>query len=665
MVEYSRKDRLNVPSLGDVSFCGAIEEKLQRVIYQRMTSDAAQNEVFAEAENAFVTQVDDENAPIGIWQGEFWGKLMVSACRGAKYTGDEKLKEFLRKSVYKIMACQREDGYIGTYKNDKQVFVADLEEGRRIMGWDCTWTWNIWCRKYTLWGMLEAYELLGDEEILESAARSANQLIDMLEEMGARICETGTFYGVASGSILKPILVLYRHTGNKKYLDFALEIAKEWEDSDTACLKLIKLAIDGVPVTLWGHTAADMEPASEYNPLAGEGKPVFEPKDRGNAECAGKVYEMQSCFDGLLELYRVTGTKKYLTATEMFFENIVKYEYNTLFSVGFNDLFIGGAHNPNSITEHCDVLHFIRLATELYKLTGEVRYIDFVELAFYNPFLAGVARDGSWAARGVRAAEGHMYARLQAGFTKNHCCTNNMPRGFMNVAETIALSDENGVYINLYGEAKATIHPTSLETVEISIGDGYLDRCAVSIEIDATLTDTKSLMLRIPQWSIETEIICGGKTYTPVAGEYFELKFNSGKTVVDIKFDNSPRLIEKKYNFEFYPFTPYMAKRYFSDDGTHEDTVIHSNRATLCVGPVLLAVSKDLGSTKEEMFNHPTVFDKECECTVTPINAPGFMCAYDVTFKGKDGFELRLPMGDFASASDEDKHVDYRYTVFI
>ena len=36
-----------------------------------------------------------------------------------------------------------------------------------------------------------------------------------------------------------------------------------------------------------------------------------------------KTYESLSCFDGLLELYRITGDKKYLEATEKFYDILV------------------------------------------------------------------------------------------------------------------------------------------------------------------------------------------------------------------------------------------------------------------------------------------------------------------------------------------------------
>ena len=666
MTEYARKDRINVPDIGDTHFSGAIEEKFERFIYERMLSDKARNTILKEAESAFENPVDDADSPLGIWQGEFWGKLIISACRALRYTGNEELKNTIRDSVHRVMSFARDDGYLGSYKNERLVFRAPLEVGREKLGWKCCWNWNIWCRKYTLWALLEAYEVLGEPEILDLAEKSTLQLISMLEDMDARICETGTFFGLPSGSIMKPVLILYRHTGNKRFLNFALEIANEWEDSETACFKIVKKSLEGQPIHMWYDDLGSIEPTSKGNPYFGENEPALDISDWKNTESSQKAYEMMSCFDGLIELYRVTGTKKYLTAAENFFGLLIKHEYNSLFSVGFNDIFIAAGNYRIAITEICDVIHFMRLATELYRITGEVRYIDFAELAFYNPFLAGVSRDGTWGARGVRGTEGHLYAFEQARFKHNHCCVNNIPRGFLNIAQTIAASDERSVYINLYGEAEATLHPTELETVNIVIGKGYLEKCSVDIDIAATLSDSKRLMLRIPQWSIDTTVRIGGNVYTPEAGEYFELRLVSGETHISIDFDSSPRLLEEEYYSDFFPITPYMKSRFVSgDNNLGEDTLFSGNRATLCVGAVLLSESRELGDA--DCFDRETVCGKNYECDIAfkETDKVARLCSCDVTFTPPCGEPYTVPMCDFASASDTLEFEKHRYNVFI
>jgi len=608
---------------------------------------------------------------------------MISACGCYQYTQDETMKEFIRGSVSRVCAFQRENGYLGTYKNERQIFVTEPWNGTEKLGNPVNWTWNIWCTKYTLWGMLEAYQVLADPHILECAGKMADHLIHMLKSMGAWITETGTFFGLPSGSILKPMLILYRLTENRRYLDFAQSIADQWEDEETCCMKIVKMSLQKVPIHHWADTIHKIPVRSTGNPFYPEGEPAVRKEAMNQPETALKVYEMQSCFEGLLELYQITGCSKYLQATINFFDLMIQDEYNTLFSVGYNDLFLNARKVANSISEICDVIHFMRLGCDLFELTKDPKYLDYVELAFYNPFLAGVVRDGSWAARGVRNSEGHLYAKVQAGFTKNHCCTNNMPRGFVRTVTDMVSSNEEGVYINLYSACNAMVHPNENESVHIQISEGYLSSCHVRIEVNAAenkpqTNPNQKIFLRIPSWSLCTQVICNGAAEgNPRPGQYMALPMQAGSTQIEIFFDQRPRILSGKFKTDQYVLTPYMKKRYISGESMiHPEVIRENNAARICVGPVLLAASLDLGSSKRELFDHRPVStnsdsgeeglasvrvsENEQNRIIHAANA-----YYDVTFTWEDGENLTLPMADFASVSDIKEWKDYRYTIFV
>lgn len=123
-----------------------------------------------------------------------------------------------------------------------------------------------------------------------------------------------------------------------------------------------------------------------------------------SSERWAKAYEMMSCLDGLLELYRVTGVERYFTAVSNLYTLLCENEQNRLYSVGFNDIFAHASEYPQLPVRALrrDTLDAAR--HELYRLSGDVKYIDSFELAFYNPFLAGVFSGGKWGARAVRSA---------------------------------------------------------------------------------------------------------------------------------------------------------------------------------------------------------------------------------------------------------------------
>ena len=354
-------------SLGSTHIGGGVAERLERFAYERITSEVAHTVVFHEAEDAFRNQLDDSSGVYGIWQGEFWGKWVIGAVRYCEYSADDDLKDFIRRSVDTLIGMQEPSGYIGTYRDPMNVFAADTKRSEPIMGWPCDWNWNIWCRKYTLWGLIEAHRLLGDEHILQAAEKLALHLIHSLHERDIRLGSTGTFEGIPSGSILKPMVLLYRVTQNETYLNFAREIAEDWKREDGQSPNLITNALSLKPVHKW----------------------YPEP------EKWAKAYELMSCFDGIIELYRVTGESELLESAICFHTLLKRYEYNAVLSVGFNDMFNNASSQVSAISEPCDVIHWMRLCGELYLETGNYAYLDDFELAFYIRFWLGSARMGN------------------------------------------------------------------------------------------------------------------------------------------------------------------------------------------------------------------------------------------------------------------------------
>jgi DUF1680 family protein len=211
-----------------------------------------------------------------LWQTEFWGKWILSAIASYEYNRDPEMLRIIQKAVNELVATQMPSGYIGNYSDS-----AQLHE------------WDIWGRKYTLLGLLAYYDLTGDKPALKASCRLADNLLTQVGPGKVKIVKTGNYRGMPSCSILEPMVYLYRRTGEKKYLDFAEYIVEQWETPDGP--KLISSALADIPV-------------SERFP---------HPSVWWSYENGQKAYEMMSCYDGLLELYRITGEPTYLKAVEM------------------------------------------------------------------------------------------------------------------------------------------------------------------------------------------------------------------------------------------------------------------------------------------------------------------------------------------------------------
>ena len=631
MVNYLKNDKMQLSALENINILGKTKNIMDTFFYERIFSDNAKNVVYREAEDAFKNQVDDETI-VGIWQGEYWGKWVVSACEVYKYTRDEELKDFLIKAAYKIMGYAREDGYIGTYKNSLSVFAPTREQAIEVSGVGTMWNWNIWCRKYTLWGLIEVYEISKDTKILEAATKHAEQLIDELTENNISIADTGTFLGMPSCSILKPLLTLYKHTENEKVFGFAKKIIETFENKESRTPNLIDDAIAEKPFDKWIE-----------NPFTW-----------------AKVYEMTSCYEGIAEYYRMTGEAKYLAAAEGYASIMEKYERNLVGSAGYNDMFTNAANEINTLSEPCDSIHMMRLYMDLFLITQNPKYMEYFERIFYNAFLAGVFKDGKWGARAVRSAGRHHFAEVQAKFVHNHCCVNNMPRAFMNMAE-VAITKNDAYYVNLYEEMNYLDENISLE-----IDNGYFTKGIVNVSVEVK-NECQKIYFRNPFWSSKTVIRYNQKEY--VANNPYELlTLQKGKNIITIEFDITPKI--KMFDKEIIDHKDdgtTLIKRWLLATTTSSvsfDIYLESKRCTVTSGPLIMCKSKLLNTPEEEIFNKENLIDEAFECQRLNVENDEVRVHNKLTFK-KDGKEFSVDVCDYASAGNEKLEDDKYFSIYF
>ena len=126
-VGYRVKNIIRTPYLSDISLDGEIGARLDRFCYERISGKFAIDEILREAEECFRDKFDDEFCA-GKWRGEFWGKQILSAVRVCRLKNDPALKEDIRASAYRVLSCQKEDGYLVTYLNGDSVYPADIQQ---------------------------------------------------------------------------------------------------------------------------------------------------------------------------------------------------------------------------------------------------------------------------------------------------------------------------------------------------------------------------------------------------------------------------------------------------------------------------------------------------------------------------------------------------------
>ena len=644
-IDYKVQNVMETTPLGNCFLEGEIGARFDRFILERVSGKFALESILREAEDFFATQYDDIYT-FGYWRSEFWGKLMLSAVRCCQYNNDEVLKEDLRKSCYKMLSLQREDGYLSTYRNSDNLYPVDVVKSAFYSGWEANYCWNLWGMKYTLWALIEAAMYIDDDKILAGAIALADWIVAKFEADGTRVKDSGVMDGMPSSSILKPMLVLYRITGDEKYLNFGKDIVKEWVRDDDERPNLINNALSGEPVASWYGLSS---------------KKLTEGHDLGS-DWVPKAYEMTSCFDGIIELYRITGYEILIKASKAFYEILLKYESNILGSVGYCERYQDAAKYADTATEVCDVLHWMRLCFELFRITGEAKYMQSFEKAFVNAYIAGVYADGKMGAFFVRGAGRHFTAAPQCETRYQHCCLNNVGRGFTNAAESCVTKGKNGYYVNMFTQSYVKFGDT-----DIRVGANYFDSGWVGIAV-RNPEEGKKLYIRIPEWSKNTKIRVdlNDEVVVPVCGDYYEVNLNADTTIMKIRFDMRVEVIEREWFF--MEDNDYHLHRW--RDGIYglcnKDAMLQNSKIVLRRGPVILARTKKFGATEEEMFSTDTLYGKNIEAILAPhiVNNTGVLVATRV-FITVDGEKKEYVMCDFASAGNVDSSDPKLFSIYL
>ena len=604
--------------LRDVRLGGVPAQKMNDLFRERITSKFAQDNVFGEARRAFEERDDDEKGHGGLWRGEFWGKLMLGSARVADYLQDPATLKFVEEECGRMIALQDPDGYLGSYRDKELVSITDPGKTKETYGWYPVW--NIWNRKYAMWGMLMAYKATGKREILDSVERQMNQLIDMLHRRNLKLHDTGTLtmHGLPSMSLLKPIVMLYETTGNRKHLDFAAEMLPDWDRADGECPNFFRNA----PLD---------KPLNEWYP------------DNGGWD---KTYEFLSCTDGLIEYYRATGDRRCLETARLIRDNLAKTDRNPVGAVGFGDHMIGAVKYCNALNEVCDVIHWIRLNVDLFLTTGDKKYLDSVELAYFNGYLAGIWRGGAYGPFFVRGHGRHTGQRGQCGYAYNHCCVNNLPRTFMDVAEVTVTRDRAGTFhVNLYQDATVT-----MDGVRFEISGNYPVGNVVTVKVS---DPSAKVAFRKPAWcpDMKVEKLKGEKVEKCAGAVVCRLSFDMNARIVD-RLETVPALNvkdrEKSWAFKRYP--DHWCGHINAD-------LIRGYRTTPAAqvmwGPLVLAKTRLVGDTRAEINEPFTVNGKGYSVKATPRPSDGRTWGvWDLELTKSGERTVRVKASDFQSGSD-------------
>jgi uncharacterized protein len=382
------------------------------------------------------------------WDGEHVGKWLHAATLAWVYTGDPALRQKLDYVAAELCKCQLDDGYLGTY----------LDKNR--------WTeWDVWAHKYNLIGLITYMRYTGNMEPLPTCRRMGDLLCTTFgDEPGKRdIIKAGEHMGMAPTSVLEPMVLLYRLTGEPRYLDFCKYILRAWEQPNGP--KIISTLL----------TAKRVDKVAN-----------------------GKAYEMLSCLNGALEYYRTVGDPKILTACLNAWGDIVRNRLYITGAASYGELFHGDFDLPNvaNVGETCVTVTWLQFNAQLLRLTGEARFAEQLEHVVLNQLLGAQRCDGSAWGYYVQMEGKKPYSSTLDG----HCCLSSGPRGVALIPTFAVTTDAEGVVVNLFDAGTAKLKLRDGTPVTLTTETRYPGEERVLITVSPAETKTFGVKVRVPEW---------------------------------------------------------------------------------------------------------------------------------------------------------------------
>ncbi len=513
------------------------------------------------------------------WIGEHVGKWLHAAVLTWQNTNNPELRAKIDRVVSELIATQEPDGYLGTYDFPTR-WTMERERG-----------WDVWVHKYVLIGLLSYFDGTQDEgrgtggeqlrqKALDAACKAADLILRTFGtgEGQLDLMERSTHVGMASSSILQPMVWLYRATGEKRYLDFCRYIVWAWEHSPHGPRLLGSLLSHGDV-----HKTAN-----------------------------GKAYEMMSCLVGAIELYRVLREegkegegKALLLAAQRAWEDIVQNHLYITGGTSLGEHFQPDHHLPNdgAVSETCATVTLLQLTLELFRLTGEAKYMDIAERIVFNHLLAAQHPNGDrWCY--FTPLEGQKNYRSDI-----NCCSSSGPRAIALLPTFVyTLDPDGGIRVNLYTQSELNLTGLGIRIVQET---AYPYDGAVTLRLQVSQPKKFALRMRIPDWCETATVSVNDEKPKRVGSGYCELsrQWHNGDVVrlelpMNLKVVIGSHTNEGKLALVYGPLVLAADSRFLTEGAMPLDAVTVSPKGQ----PPLKVVPVD---SKDALWEGEKVFETE------------------------------------------------------
>ena len=460
--------------------------------------------------------------------GDFY-KFLEGASATLAVTNDATLQKSLDEIISVIAQAQQTNGYIDTW-----VQLHARETNSKVAPFSDRNNWEVYNLGQLMTAASVHYRVTGKTNFLNIARRAA----DCLDEVFAKPTPELALHDMCPSHFMG-LVELYRVTHEPRYLALAQRMM--------AMRDLVK---DGT------------DDNQDRVPLAKQD------------EAEGHAVRANYLYAGAADLFLETGdTNLWQPLAEVWTNVVTKKMYIT---GGCGALYDGASPDGSKDQKHITRVHqaygrnFQLPNTTAYNetcanignalwnwrmflATGEAKYMDVVELEFYNAVLAGVALDGTnfFYTNPLRVTDPLpvelRWSRTRVPFVVSFCCPPNLVRTIAESANYAYAKSGDSVFVNLYGASDLETTLANGEKIKLSQTTDYPWNGRVRIKFLSGGKNEFSLKLRIPGWANGASLSINNSPadFSPVPESYFEIKrVWKADDFVDLDLPMAPRLVE-------------------------------------------------------------------------------------------------------------------------
>jgi DUF1680 family protein len=355
----------------------------------------------------------------------------------------------------------------------------------------------LWGNARLLVGLIAAAQRCHNKESMAAAKRLGDFYVNTADQLCAPAREadyrsSGTYgdgYCCCYFPAIEGLALLYRATGDNRYLKHAQRMAEFFQKFD--CL----------PVE---HSHGNL--------------------------CAWR---------GVLELYQITGRRDYLDRARAKWEAAMKGGFVwPLGGVGEHwQVFFEG-------DEGCSESDWLRFCLDLWRFTGETRYLDVAERLLENQYATNLCPNGGYGMAHVDGDGAGPIAALEKVEEWPFCCSFHGPLGLHFLKGYLAAGSERGIIVNFPYDFTAPVKAAGQDwTVACHSKPEFLSgHVRMEIELkagDKATAARTSLWVRMPEWACAVKVTApDGPLAAPVERGYLRIDrdFKSGdKVTVDFR----------------------------------------------------------------------------------------------------------------------------------